>query len=100
MSSSFRLLEPVVLLRDLREAGLRAGDVGTIVMVRAPDAFEVEFADGSGRMVAMVALAPSDLRRVGPDETTAAGDTGLLRVLDAGERISDRYRGALRDLAE
>jgi hypothetical protein len=36
----FQLLDTVVLDRDLPEHGLRAGDLGAIVEVRAPDGLE------------------------------------------------------------
>ncbi len=60
----FKLLETVVLTRDLPEAGLRRGDLGAVVEVHAPDAFEVEFVAASGRTQALVTLRADDLRHV------------------------------------
>ncbi|MGH2372449.1 MAG: DUF4926 domain-containing protein [Gemmatimonadales bacterium] len=60
----FRLLETVVLERDLPEHGLRKGDLGAIVEVYEPDALEVEFVTASGKTQALVTLAVSDVRPV------------------------------------
>jgi hypothetical protein len=60
----FQLLETVVLDRDLPEHGLRAGDLGAIVEVYAPDGLEVEFVQASGRTKALVTLKTSDVRAV------------------------------------
>jgi len=61
------LFERVVLLRDLPEEGLRAGDVGTIVERHpatgdAPEGYEVEFFAANGGTVA-VASVPTDAVR-------------------------------------
>lgn len=60
----FSLLDTVVLKRDVPTAGLRAGDLGAIVEVHGPDAFEVEFVAASGRTQALVTLRLEDLRHV------------------------------------
>ena len=60
----FQLLDTVVLDRDLPEHGLRAGDLGAIVEVHAPDGLEVEFVQASGRTKALVTLKTSDVRAV------------------------------------
>lgn len=55
----------VVLKRDLPDAGLAAGDVGTIVLVHQQGGgYEVEFATLSGDTVAVVTLDASDVRPV------------------------------------
>ncbi len=61
----------VVLLRDLPEEGLRAGDVGTIVESypasgETPPGYEVEFFAANGDTVA-VASIPSDAARLAPE---------------------------------
>ncbi|MFT5431742.1 MAG: hypothetical protein ACI9OJ_002440 [Myxococcota bacterium] len=60
----FKELESVVLDRDLPEHRLRRGDLGAIVHVHTPDAFEVEFVSASGHTEALVTLRASDLRRL------------------------------------
>ena len=60
----FKLLDTVVLTRDVPDAGLRRGDLGAIVEVYGPNAFEVEFVAASGRTQALVTLAADDLRHV------------------------------------
>ena len=60
----FNVLETVVLTRDIPDDGLRRGDLGAIVEVYGPDAFEVEFVAASGRTQALVTLSEADLRRV------------------------------------
>ena len=61
---TFQLLDTVVLDRDLPEHGLRAGDLGAVVEVYAPDGLEVEFVQASGRTKALVTLKTSDVRAV------------------------------------
>jgi len=60
----FKVLDTVVLTRDVPDAGLRLGDLGAIVEVYGPDAFEVEFVAASGRTQALVTLSATDLRHV------------------------------------
>ncbi|HET7463069.1 MAG TPA: DUF4926 domain-containing protein [Longimicrobium sp.] len=55
-------LDAVVLLRDLPDAGLRAGDVGAVVHLYSPEAFEVEFVARSGETVALRTLSAADVR--------------------------------------
>ena len=64
----FKVLDTVVLVRDLPAAALRSGDLGAIVEVYGPNAFEVEFVAASGRTQALVTLAASDLRHVSDDD--------------------------------
>ena len=57
----------VVLTQDLREEHLTAGDVGTVVHVHDGGmGYEVEFMTLSGRTVAVVAVAASEVRAVTP----------------------------------
>jgi Domain of unknown function (DUF4926) len=58
---SVKLLDVVALLDDKPPEGLVAGQVGTVVEVLAPDAFEVEFLDANGRTVALTELKRAEL---------------------------------------
>lgn len=50
-------LDSVVLTGDLPEHGLRAGDVGTVVLVhREGEGFEVEFVALDGETIAVISL--------------------------------------------
>ena len=60
----FNVLDTAVLTRDIPDDGLRRGDLGTIVEIHGPDAFEVEFVAASGRTQALVTPSEADLRRV------------------------------------
>ena len=60
-----QLLETVALTHDLPAQGLCLGDVGTVVEVLAPDAFEVEFVAASGRTQALVTVSGADIRPLG-----------------------------------
>lgn len=71
MTLPFRELDTVVLLRDLPEAGLRAGDLGAVVHVYAPDAVEVEFVTASGRTLALQTLPARSVRAVRDDDLLA-----------------------------
>jgi len=66
-------LETVVLAEDLPEQGLRAGDLGTIVMVHQRGAgYEVEFVTLEGGTVAVVTLTAAQVRQVDPHEIAHA----------------------------
>ena len=55
----------IVLLKDLPEDGLQAGDVGTVVHIyRQGEAFEVEFMTLDGGTVAVITLLSSQIRAV------------------------------------
>ena len=68
----FKTLDTVVLNRDFPEYGLRAGDLGAVVEVYAPDGLDVEFVTASGRTEALITLKTSDVR--------AVEDTDLISV--------------------
>ena len=65
---TYRVLDTVVLERDLPDHGLRRGDLGAVVEVYEPDGLEVEFVTASGRTAALVALRAGDVRPVGDDD--------------------------------
>jgi hypothetical protein len=60
----YKLLDAVVLDRDLPEHSLRAGDLGAVVEVYEPDGLEVEFVTASGKTQALVTLNVKDVRPV------------------------------------
>ncbi|MCX5649595.1 MAG: DUF4926 domain-containing protein [Planctomycetota bacterium] len=63
----------VVLAEDLDEHGLRAGDVGTVVLVHEGGrGYEVEFATLDGETVAVVTLEGSQVRPIGRHEIAHA----------------------------
>ncbi|MDI3340931.1 MAG: DUF4926 domain-containing protein [Sphaerobacter sp.] len=65
----FRELDQVVLMRDLPEFGLAAGDLGTVVHVYPGGrAYEVEFAALGGETVAVVTLPADAVRSISPRE--------------------------------
>jgi len=57
-------LEIVVLMHDIHEHGLRAGDIGTVVETYPGGGLEVEFVRGSGITQALLTLTEQDLRKV------------------------------------
>jgi hypothetical protein len=62
-------LDPVVLTHDLPQHGLRAGDVGWVVMVHAAGAgYEVEFVTLAGETVSVVTVPSDSVRPVQPNE--------------------------------
>jgi hypothetical protein len=68
-----RELDIVVLTNDLPDVGLKAGDVGTIVLVHHNGAgFEVEFATLTGDTLAVVTLRSDEVRPIGPREIAHA----------------------------
>lgn len=73
---TLRPLDVVVLTHDLPAAGLRTGDLGTVVEVYAPDAIGVEFVAASGRTQAVVTLSPADIREVGDNDLVTVRPVG------------------------
>ena len=67
----FNLLDTVALTRDIPDAGLRRGDLGVIVEVHSPAAFEVEFVAASGHTQALVSLGIEAVRHVGDRDLVA-----------------------------
>ena len=65
---TYRMLDTVVLDRDIPDHGLRRGDLGTVVEVYEGDGLEVEFVTASGRTAALVTLTTSDVRPVADDD--------------------------------
>ena len=65
---TYRLLDTIVLDRDLPEHGLRKGDLGAVVEVHEPDGLEVEFVTASGRTAALLTLNVGDVRPVADDD--------------------------------
>jgi hypothetical protein len=56
MNNSIKLLDVVALTENLPTEGLFRGQVGTVVEILAPDAYEVEFTNDDGQTFAMKAL--------------------------------------------
>lgn len=79
MTTAFRELDTVVLVRDVPEASLRAGDLGAVVQVHGSEALEVEFVTATGRTQALQTLRVEDVRQVREDDLLAVRPTGVLR---------------------
>jgi hypothetical protein len=60
----YKVLDTVVLDRDVPQLGLRSGDLGAVVQVYEPDGLEVEFVTASGKTQALVTLNVRDVRPV------------------------------------
>jgi hypothetical protein len=67
----YKLLDTVVLDRDLPQHGLRAGDLGAVVEVYEPDGLEVEFVTASGKTQALLTLNVNDVRPVQENDLVA-----------------------------
>jgi len=67
----FKLLDTVVLKRDIPELGLRCGDLGAVAELHSADAFEVEFVAASGRTQALITLHGNDVRSVDDHDLVA-----------------------------
>lgn len=61
---AYKERDTVVLVRDIPEHSLRAGDLGAVVHTYAGNGFEVEFIRASGQTQAVVLLEAADLRAV------------------------------------
>lgn len=66
-------LDRIVLTKSLREHGLKAGDIGTVVDVYAGgEGFEVEFCTLTGETIAVATLTADQVRPVESGEIPAA----------------------------
>lgn len=70
-------LDTVALVDDLPKHDLKKGDLGAVVSVYSPDAFEVEFVTAAGRTQALITLSLEQIRPVGSQDILA------VRRLDA-----------------
>jgi hypothetical protein len=57
-----------VLTVDLPQHGLKAGDVGTVVLVHGPQGYEVEFMTLDGETVTVTSLQASQVRPISTRE--------------------------------
>jgi len=65
-------LDTIVLTSNLPEFGLRAGDLGTVVLVHKHGEYEIEFVTLDDETVAVVSLTPEQVRPVGHREIAHA----------------------------
>ena len=65
-------LETVVLTEDLPDHGLKAGDLGTVVLVHGLAGYEVEFTTLDGETLAVVSVFPHQARPVARREIAQA----------------------------
>jgi hypothetical protein len=79
MTASYRELDTVVLGADIPASGLKAGDLGAVVHVYAPDAVEVEFVTASGRTQALLTLRVDEVRPVRDNDLLAVRPTAPLQ---------------------
>jgi hypothetical protein len=69
MERMIRELQSIVLLTDLEEHGLKAGDIGTVVLVHDEGAgFEVEFIALDGETIAVVTMFAEQVRPIAERE--------------------------------
>lgn len=62
-------LDTVVLTHNIKDYGLKEGDMGAIVQVYDNGkAYEVEFVTADGKTIALLTLEPSDIRKVARNE--------------------------------
>lgn len=65
----FDELDTVVLTHDIKEYGLKKGDLGTVVhLYDDKKAFEVEFVAASGKTIAVITLSSQDIRPMAKHE--------------------------------
>lgn len=66
-------LDQVVLRKDILESGLKAGDVGTVVLIhQGGKGFELEFVALNGETIAIVSVVANQVRAVRPREIPRA----------------------------
>ena len=67
-----RELDTIALTVDLPQFGLKAGDVGAVVMMHDTKVFEVEFVTLGGETVAVVSLLSEQVREINKREIANA----------------------------
>jgi Domain of unknown function (DUF4926) len=68
LDSLFQELDAVALTRDIREQGLKQGDIGAVVHCYADGiAFEVEFVNAAGDSLALLTLTKRDIQPINSD---------------------------------
>ena len=66
-------LDRVVLTNDLAEYNLKAGDIGTVVLVHQEGlGYEVEFMTLTGQTITIISLFSSQIRAIGNREIAQA----------------------------
>ena len=65
-------LDTVVLTADLPDHGLKAGDLGTVVLLHGHAGYEVEFMTLDGETLAVVSLTSRQVRPIGRREIAQA----------------------------
>ena len=65
---NYKLVDTVVLDRDLPQLGLRRGDLGAIVRLHDTNAMKVKFVMASGKTQALVTLRSREVRPVHDDD--------------------------------
>lgn len=68
---TIKVLDTVVLTRNMPEHKLEKGDLGAVVEVYPPDGVEIEFVTGSGHTQALVTLKMDEVRPVGEADILA-----------------------------
>jgi hypothetical protein len=61
-------LDIVALVHDLPEHGLKAGDIGTVVLLHDDQGYEVEFTTFGGDTIAIVTVRKDEVRPMRGDE--------------------------------
>ena len=69
---SHALYQDVILTADLPDAGLCAGDVGTVVLVHDGRGYEVEFVALDGETLAVASVFSQQVRPIGHREIAHA----------------------------
>ena len=67
----FKVLDVVVLQKDLPAKGLKRGDLGAVVELYGAEGMDVEFVTASGRTEALVTLKSNDVRAVANNDLIA-----------------------------
>ena len=77
----FRELETVILKHDVREHGLREGDMGAVVNIyNDGKAAEVEFVTATGKTIALITLNSTDVRDIRHNDVLHVRDFATAQV--------------------
>ncbi|WP_207787809.1 DUF4926 domain-containing protein [Candidatus Thiosymbion oneisti] len=63
-----KLLDTVVLQRNMPGYGIKSGDIGAVVETYEPDGIEVEFVNGSGKTRVLLTLKVEDVRPIAEND--------------------------------
>ena len=88
---TIKMLDTVVLKKDIPDHGLKKGDLGAVVEMYDPDGIEVEFVLGSGKTRALLTLHTNDVRTMKESDVLSVRSEDAASVACTVRTVSINY---------